>query len=526
MVWRAWLRRREAARANLSLAETLLEWMLLPLFLLWLCSMALVWLVSQHITNQYFDGQLRAQTAHIGEQLVRWGWYSPQAQAALDNPGYWWDVHAQDGRLLAASDASTRDFLAQLSLRPSPAGQVVLDTLPSAKGERRVARLWLRGVPGLNHPVLLRSALLTRDQYTLTQDILRGVILPQAALFPLALLLVWLALTRAIAPLHHVQQQIFQRDSHDLSPMDESRAPEEVVPLVQSINGLLQQLSRSLASQKHFLADAAHQLKTPLAGLRMQAELAQQQIDDGATAQALRPSLQHIAYSSQKAANMVNQLLALAHAEDKAQTVEKHPLDLLALVTGVTQDSVPRAMARRIDLGLETDIDPDCAAVLPQPEAAPDSGLPPDVTDDELAEIDGGVAQALILPGHALLLGELVRNLVDNAINYTPQGGVVTVRVQARVGCAEVIVEDSGPGVPEADRERIFEPFYRSLEVSAEGSGLGLAIAREIAAMHDATLTLAPDGENPLGGARFVLGFSLPDQAPGAAALFRPAPQR
>ena len=152
----------------------------------------------------------------------------------------------------------------------------------------------------------------------LATEIIKGVILPQFVILPLAVLLVWLALARGIAPLNELQQRIRKRDSSDLSPIDERQAPEEVAPLVRAINDLLTRLDQSMRSQKHFLADAAHQLKTPLAGLRTQAELAQRQIDAGQhDPQALKKTLQQIARSSQSAAHMVNQLLAMARAENQ-----------------------------------------------------------------------------------------------------------------------------------------------------------------------------------------------------------------
>ena len=151
----------------------------------------------------------------------------------------------------------------------------------------------------------------------LATEIIKGVILPQFVILPLAVLLVWLALVRGIAPLNALARRIRARDSSDLSPIDEHDAPEEVAPLVRAINDLLARLDQSIGIQKHFLADAAHQLETPLAGLRMQAELVQREIDAGENdPRALKKSLQQIARSSQNAAHMVNQLLAKARAED------------------------------------------------------------------------------------------------------------------------------------------------------------------------------------------------------------------
>jgi two-component system sensor histidine kinase TctE len=320
----------------------------------------------------------------------------------------------------------------------------------------------------------------------LATEIIKGVILPQFVILPLAVLLVWLALARGIAPLNELQRRIRSRDSNDLSPIDERDAPEEVAPLVRAINDLLARLDKSLQSQKHFLADAAHQLKTPLAGLRMQAELAQREIDAGEhNPETVKRSLQQIALSSQRAAHMVNQLLAMARAEDKEHAASRRNVNLARLATETVRDFVPRAMEKHIDLGYE----------------GPDAG-------------SGRPVQ-----GHAVLLRELIRNLVDNALQYTPAGGTVTVRVMDDPFGQVVVlqVEDSGPGIPLAEREQVFQPFYRALGTDVDGSGLGLAIVREIAQQHAAQITLEdadhrprtfaahPEGQGP--GTLFTLRF-------------------
>ena len=346
----------------------------------------------------------------------------------------------------------------------------------------RIAYLWaeLPGIDPSGAP-LVQVAETLGKRSRLATEIIKGVILPQFVILPVAVLLVWLALVRGIAPLNELQRRIRLRAADDLSPIDEREAPEEVAPLVRAINDLLARLDLSFASQKRFLADAAHQLKTPLAGLRMQAELAQREIDLGEREpQALKRSLQQIALSSQRAAHMVNQLLAMARAEDRQRPDGRERVDLARLAPDTVRDFVPRALESHIDLGYEG----------PQ----------------------GGSATVL---GHALLLGELIRNLVDNALQYTPAGGSVTVRViDDPFGQVVVLqVEDSGPGIPDAERELVFQPFYRVLGTNVDGSGLGLAIVREIAQRHGAALSL--EQAQPT-GALFTLRFRAapPDQDP------------
>ena len=351
----------------------------------------------------------------------------------------------------------------------------------------RVATLWV-GTPGRRQQRRASCRWPRRfdKRSRLATEIIKGVILPQFVILPLAVLLVWFALARGIAPLNALQQRIRRRESQDLSPIDEHDVPEEVAPLVSAINDLLARLDQTMGSQKHFLADAAHQMKTPLAGLRMQAELAQREIDAGGDPQSIKRSLKQIARSSQSAAHLVNQLLAMARAEDSEQARRQQDVHAIRLAREVVRDFVPRAMEKRIDLGYEgPDTDP----------AAPR------------------------LVGQPVLVRELIRNLVDNALQYTPAGGTVTVRLMPDpYGNVMVLqVEDTGPGIPEAEREQVFQPFYRALGTDVDGSGLGLAIVKEIADKHGATVTItdavAAHGGESAHGALFSVRFACAPRA-------------
>jgi two-component system sensor histidine kinase TctE len=313
------------------------------------------------------------------------------------------------------------------------------------------------------------------------------VMLPQFVILPLAVLLVWLALVRGIKPLSQLEERIRARKPDDLSPLDDKTVPLEVAPLVSSVNDLLTRLKDSIATQKRFLADAAHQLKTPLAGLRMQADLAQR---EGFNAEELKLSLKQIGRSSIRATHTVNQLLALARAESSGQTIPPQPCDLAQLTMEVVQDSVPRSLDKHIDLGYD--------------------GARPG-------------APGVRLEGNPTLLKELIRNLLDNAIGYTPssaeQPGVITARVLADpFGHVLVLqVEDSGPGIPQSERELVFQPFYRALGTNVDGSGLGLPIVLEIARQHGAEITLedAHPGNVPP-GTRVSLRFVLDERVVAA----------
>lgn len=460
-----------------SLFGEILDWMLAPLLLLWPMSVVLTWLVAQGIANQPYDRELAEMVRVLSKQVV--------VQSTRGYATASFALPAGASEILRADEADDV-FYQVLGLRGeylsgdralavptedrAPPGELHYRDDTIHDESVRVAYMWV-DVPGrpAEAAPLVQVAETLGKRSRLATEIIKGVILPQFVILPLAVLLVWLALARGIAPLNELQQRIRKRDSSDLSPIDERDAPEEVSPLVRAINDLLARLDRSISAQKHFLADAAHQLKTPLAGLRMQAELAQHDIDAGKNDPAdIKRSLRQIALSSQRAAHVVNQLLAMARADDKERALPFVPVDLAELAVETVRDFVPHAIEKRIDLGYE--------------------GPGRDVAGDLETPATGG----LKVLGHRVLLGELIRNLVDNALHYTPSGGTVTVRViDDPFGQVVVLqVEDSGPGIPAAEREQVFRPFYRVLGTQVDGSGLGLAIVRQIATQHGAELLL------------------------------------
>jgi two-component system, OmpR family, sensor histidine kinase TctE len=503
-----------------SLFGEILDWMLAPLLLLWPMSVGLTWVVAQNIANRPYDRDLAAMArtlaAHVQVQAEAGGGQRavlvlPRSAAELlstdETDDRFYQVLGLRGELLGGD----RNLPAPaLDERPAP-GEIAYRNVEVDGRSVRLAvfsapqapatgtgAAGASSAPGAASTVAViqvGETLGKRSQ--LATEIIKGVILPQFVILPLAVVLVWLALSRGIAPLNLLQQRIRRRESHDLRPIDEREAPEEVAPLVRAINDLLGRLDQSMATQKHFLADAAHQLKTPLAGLRMQAEFAQRGIDAGAPDLAsVRRSLTQIAHSSENAARMVNQLLSMARAESANPARAPEAVDLVALAIEVVEDFVPRALDKRIDLGFE--------------RPAPNPGAGAGATQPSSVWIEG----------QPVLLRELIRNLVDNALHYTPAGGTVTVRLLADPfgQVALLQVEDSGPGVPAAERELIFQPFYRALGTNVDGSGLGLAIVREIAQQHGAEVSLTDATAKPRGtGSAGGVGVEVqPGGGPGA----------
>jgi len=472
-------------REQRSLFGEILDWMLTPLLLLWPVSLALTWLVAQELANKPFDRALEYNAQALAQLLVvsdgQLQFYMPRPASELlradDSDMVYYQVLGVKGVLLSGE----REF-------PMPPetgggfeasiGQVQLRDDDLRGVDIRVASIWVR-VPLDQEVLALVQVAETREKRSvLAAEIIKGVMLPQFVILPLSVLLVWLALARGIKPLHRLEERIRARKPDDLSPLNHKAVPMEVAPLVDAVNDLLRRLNDSIATQKRFLADAAHQLKTPLAGLRMQADLAQR---PGTSTEDLKRSLQQIGRSSIRATHTVNQLLSLARAEGASTALQRTPCDMAELVIEVVQDCLPRAMDKHIDLGYD--------------------GAEPGT-------------MALQVWGNATLLQELVRNLVDNAINYTPssnaQPGLVTVRVLPDPFGRVVVlqVEDTGPGVPEAERDLVFQPFYRALGTEADGSGLGLPIVLEIARQHGAQVALEDvHPGQPMPGARFTVRF-------------------
>ena len=469
-------------RAQRSLFGEILDWLLTPLLLLVPVSIGVTYLVAQGIADAPYDRALEHNIKVLSDLVtVKDGRASfALSQSARDilrgdNTGrVYFQLVDGDGALLSGENDMPHPAIDE----PPPLNTVTKRTVTMREEDVRMVSMWLPGPTPDAAPLLLQLAETREKQALLATDIIKGVLLPQFAILPLAVLLIWLALVRGIKPLSVVEARIRERRPGDLSPLDESTVPLEVVPLVSSVNELLGKLNESIDTQKRFLADAAHQLKTPLAGLRMQADLAQR---ENANADELKQSLKQIGRASKRATHTVNQLLSLARAEGNMAHVHHQPCDLARLTIEVVREAVPRAIDKRIDLGYDG--------------------------------VEAG-APGVMFDGNPTLLKELVRNLVDNALNYTPstpaRPGLITVRVLADpFGHVQLLqVEDNGPGISEPDRELVFQPFYRVLGNEADGSGLGLPIVREIANQHHALVKLedAHPGKQPP-GALFTVRF-------------------
>jgi two-component system OmpR family sensor kinase len=302
---------------------------------------------------------------------------------------------------------------------------------------------------------------------------------PIAVMAPVLMLVVWWVVSGSLAPVSRVKRQVAARQADDLSPVSENDLPDEVLPLVHELNLLFGRVRTAFDAQQHFVADAAHELRSPLAALKLQVLSLERAQDEAARSLAIS----RVTAGIERATRLVEQLLVLARQEGSVNDVKLEPVSLSDLVKRTLGDMAGLAQARQIDLGLHH-------------------------ADD--ATVDGQ-PDALII---------LLRNLVDNAIKYTPSGGTVDIDLRRSAGATGVAkanvpgrvvlsVEDSGPGIPPEERERVFSRFYRVPGSQAGGSGLGLAIIKSIAERHGAVLTL--DQSERLGGLKVKVDF--PDTA-------------
>ena len=313
--------------------------------------------------------------------------------------------------------------------------------------------------------VIFAETLIKRTR--LSERVLATLVVPLVLVTLVVSGLVWYGVRSGLAPLDDLASALAKRGWGDLRALGAEGVPGEVRPLVESLDNLMQRLDAAQSAQQRFISEAAHQLRTPLAGLSAQVERALRAQD----VVALKPALEQLHHSSRRVTRLVNQLLVLARAEPGADPQRQFArFDLARLVQETCREWVPEALAANVDLGF------------------------------------AGEAGPVLLVGHEVLLGEMLNNLIDNALRYGSRAGQsVTVRL-SREPRVEIAVEDEGPGIAEEERSRIFERFHRLPGSAPGGAGLGLAIVREIAHLHGAEVTVSdgPGGR----GASFRVAFS------------------
>ncbi len=433
-----------------SLRRRLLTILAAPMALAWLGSGVLIYVLALHYANINYDRSL-LDSARALERMIR----SDSGHQEL----------SPQVRILMEYDSSDPSYYAVRSLRhgvlasnldlplPTPAPTVGttprLDSITLGGRQLRVASIAIADDES-GDAIVISVAETLRERHALAREILIGTLPIVLLLIAFVLVLVWVGVSRGLRLLDPLTAQIAARRARDLSALDDNEVPVEIRPLTQTIDALFARLRDLLDLQERFIADAAHQLRTPLAGLRLQAERA---LADPRP-ESVRDALFHVERLSAGAGRAAGQLLALARAQtSNDDDAPACTVDLARIARDYVSERVPDALAARIDLGYE------------------------------------GPTHGALVAGDAVMLREALVNLIDNALNYAGEHGTVTVAIAQESGTVALAVEDSGPGVAEEWWPRLGERFFRPPGSRREGSGLGLAIVRRIADRHAAAVT-------------------------------------
>ena len=405
---------------------------------LWLITAVLSYIRAHHEIDELFDAQLAqsarvllAQTAHDTDE-IEIDYATPFHKYEKKIAFQIWD---KDKQLLLRSDSAP---LTPLTTVTNGFSDTLIEGHPWRIFSSWDARHKLQIQVGERHDV--------RNE--LVQGIALQLLYPALFALPALAFLIWISIGRGLSPVKRIARDVAQRAPQHLAALDSTQVPEEIRPLTDALNALFVRLTQAFEHERQFTADAAHELRTPLAALKTQAQVAQRATDDTTRQHAL----EQLVLGVDRATHLVEQLLTLARLDPEHGLSKREPVDLQNLAVSVLGQLAPAAISRNIDLSLK-------------PHAP------------------------VTISGESGALGILLRNLVDNAIRYSPEGGKVTVDIVTRNGNAMLHVTDAGPGIPDDERQRVFERFYRGLGTRATGSGLGLSIARRIAELHGAVIS-------------------------------------
>jgi two-component system OmpR family sensor kinase len=420
-----------------SIRRTLLLWLFAGLTSGIAVAVGLLYMQSRDEANRIFDYQMQQLAASLPSQS-----FAPVSPRRYEDPGMEKEIVIQiwgeNGmRIYQSHEGTTLPQRAELGFADVPTREGTWRVYSSIQGDTVVQ---------VAQPIRIRREL--------AAEMALRTVAPLCILFPFLGLLVWIAVSRGLAPVRHVAADVQSRDMSTLSPVADADLPDEIRPLTHALNDLLARLDRAIDVQRAFIADAAHELRTPLTALKLRIQLAERAADEESRAAAFAELKQ----GYDRAMRMVQQLLTLARQEPGTSPRRVQPVDLTAVARSAVADFAPAADAKSVELGLD--------------------------------------AQDAVVEGDAETLRILINNLVDNAIRYTPPGGRVDVTVDVEEGAggaggtAVLTVRDTGPGIPPEELGRVFDRFYRVAGTGVEGSGLGLAIVRQIADQHHATVSL------------------------------------
>lgn len=468
-----WLSRFAPRSNGLSLHRQLVIWVLLPQLVLWLAGGIATYRLAVRYVNQAADATLSQaartvarQVKPVGDRLVIDFPYAAQKVLEADpTDRYFYTISMPPGQFILGNyniplppphmtPRLNDPYFYDGEVAQSGRDATGASSLPA---KVRIAALYLPyGEPaGTPQWMLVQVARSMANRENIWKMILMDTLLPLSALILLMTMIVWVGTGAGLAPLLRLRRQVEGRSPADLTPLRVEAAPQELHSLVQALNDLLASVRQSVDAQKRFIADAAHQLRTPLAGLKSQTELALGATDDPAVV----ARLQLVHQSATRGAHLINRLLMLARAEPEAAMVqEQTAVALVPFVQNRVAAMVPRALRVGADLGM--------------------------------GESDGAIEPCSPwVDANEMLLGEALTNVLENAIEYAGRGSEITVTTERDATHARIIVSDNGPGIAPADRTRVFERFVRATDQGL-GCGLGLSIVKEIIARHGGTVML------------------------------------
>ncbi|KWF33854.1 sensor histidine kinase [Burkholderia pseudomultivorans] len=467
-----------------SLRRSLLRRLAAPLSMLALMSGLIAYWLAWQYTQHVIDRSLADLATAISKQIQIAGpdapfTVPPLAQAMFSDPAEALIYRISDGEQELAGDP-------KLPLRGINVRRMHHAYVFEAEYDNRavrVAQVRVDNVEG-GRPMVVEVAQPVRHRYRIAAEFLVAIMMPLLLLLLAGWGIVWRVVNQQLGPLTHLADSLNRQTHTSLEPVDETDVPLEIRPLTSAMNALLGRLKTALDAQRKFIADAAHQLRTPLTAVKLHAEQAATARDPQQTYTAVR----ELRAAADRAVRLSNQLLSLARAEPGEQAARFVSVDLAAMAFETGAEWVPRALAAHVDLGFQRSDDPG---------------------DDE----------TLIVRGNPVLLREVIANLLDNALKYVPlarpDGARITVNVARGAldgdqPAAEIVVEDNGPGVPANQQADLFKRFFRGDAQNGNGvetgAGLGLAIVHDIIAMHGGTVSYE---DAPEGGSRFVVRVPL-----------------
>lgn len=438
---------------RLSLRQRLLLWLLPPILMLTCLWIWATYSIVLHFTNFAYDqaledsvhtlaGQVQIENGRIKVNLP------PAARQMLE-------FDQIDKVYFSVSDIHNNLFVGNHVLPPSPGRHTPIEVTRfyDLTIDGQPVRLAEYQMPGetLGNVLYVRVAETLHKREILAREALAYMVSPQLIFLAGIVLFVWYGVGHGMAPLRRIRDAISNRSHEDLTPLDETGLPAEVHEQVHVINGLMSRLGKTIAAQRRFIADATHQLRTPITVVRTQTELALRTTDP----EALLTTVRTLDSATARLTRLANQLLNLSRAETGLEgSLDFVSIDITSVVEDVVAGLVPSALKKQIDIRVEI------------PNALPE------------------------IQGDQQLLSEMLANLIDNAIRYIPVGSSIDVRVKESGEQVMLVVVDDGPGIPEQERQKALERFYRGNTVTSEGSGLGLAIAHEIVTLHGGKMRL------------------------------------